>query len=96
MREDFVPDVSLGTHFFSDLIEVEILYIGLFPTHENNTLNKRFFSESPNRLLDLLPAASKWAEAVKVIDAADMPKSKIVKLYANSFNQKVVCYIESQ
>ena len=31
MRDDFVPDVSLGTHFFSDLIEFEILYMGLFP-----------------------------------------------------------------
>jgi len=59
MREDFAPDVSLGTHFFSDLIEFEILYVGLFPNHEHNVLNKRFFSESPNRLVEFVPDSDK-------------------------------------
>lgn len=95
MRDDFVPDVSLGTHFFSDLIEFEILYMGLFPTHENNVLNKRFFAESKNRLVELIPTAAKWSEAVRVIDAADMPDGKVIKLYANTLNQKVVCYLGS-
>jgi hypothetical protein len=95
MRDDFVPDVSLGTHFFSDLIEFEILYMGLFPTHENNVLNKRFFTESKNRLVELIPTAAKWAEAVRVIDAADMPDGKVIKLYANTLNQKVICYLGS-
>jgi pyruvate,water dikinase len=94
MRDDFVPDVSLGTHFFSDLIEFEILYIGLFPTRENNVLNKRFFSELPNRVIELVPGAAKWAEAVRVIDGADMPEGKVMRLYANTFNQKVVCYLD--
>ena len=96
MRDDFVPDVSLGTHFFSDLIEFEILYMGLFPTHENNVLNKRFFTESKNRLVELVPTAAKWAEAVRVIDAADMPDGKVIRLYANTLNQKVVCYLSSK
>lgn len=96
MRDDFVPDVSLGTHFFSDLIEFEILYMGLFPTRENNVLNKRFFNESKNRLLELVPTAAKWAEAVRVIDAADMPDGKVIRLYANTLNQKVVCYLSAK
>ena len=96
MRDDFVPDVSLGTHFFSDLIELEILYMGLFPTHENNVLNKRFFTESKNRLVELVPTAFKWAEAVRVIDATDMPDGKVIRLYANTLNQKVVCYLSAK
>ena len=31
MREDLIPDVSLGTHFFNDLVELDILYLALFP-----------------------------------------------------------------
>jgi len=31
MREDLVPDVSLGTHFFNELVEMDILYLALFP-----------------------------------------------------------------
>jgi pyruvate,water dikinase len=95
MREDFVPDVSLGTHFFSDLIEFEILYMGLFPAQEHNVLNKRFFSESHNRLAELVPQAAKWAEAVRVVDGSDLPPDKVVRLYANTLNQKVVCYLDS-
>jgi len=91
-----VPDVSLGTHFFSDLIEFEILYMGLFPTHENNVLNKRVFTESINRLVELVPTAAKWAEAVRVIDASDMPDGKVIRLYANTLNQKVVCYLSAK
>ena len=36
MREDLVPDVSLGTHFFNDLVEMDILYLALFPGRRNN------------------------------------------------------------
>ena len=56
-------------------------------------LNKRFFTESKNRLVELVPTATKWAEAVRVIDAADMPDGKVIKLYANTLNQKAVCYL---
>ena len=31
MREDLVPDVSLGTHFLSELVEMDMLYLALFP-----------------------------------------------------------------
>lgn len=31
MREDLVPDVSLGTHFFNDLVEMDVLYWRSFP-----------------------------------------------------------------
>jgi hypothetical protein len=31
MREDLIPDVSLGTHFFNDLVAMDILDPALFP-----------------------------------------------------------------
>ena len=40
MREDLVPDVSLGTHFFNDLVEMDMLYLALFPGRKDNSWNR--------------------------------------------------------
>jgi pyruvate, water dikinase len=87
MRDDLVPDVSLGTHFLNELIEMDILYLALFPTRQDNYLNKAFFESQPNRLAQLLPDAANWAKAVRVIDVTGA-----VKIHANTLKQKVVCY----
>ena len=72
MRENLVPDVSLGTHFLNELIEMNVLYLALFPRQRENELNERFFLESPNRLLDAVPQAGRWADVVRVIDPRDV------------------------
>ena len=94
MRDDLVPDVSLGTHYFSDLVESDILYLALFPGREGNFLSRSFFEESPNRLAELLPDASDWSDVVRVIDARQAAAGRDVILYANSLNQQVLCYFQ--
>jgi hypothetical protein len=94
MRDDLVPDVSLGTHFLNELIEMDILYLALFPTRQDNFLNKAFFSSLPNHLADLAPDAAGWASAVRVIDTADLGSRGTVKLHANTLKQTVLCYLE--
>jgi pyruvate, water dikinase len=93
MRDDLVPDVSLGTHFLNELIEMDILYMALFPTRADNRLNRVFFESQPNRLADLLPDAAAWARTVRVIDAARLAP-RTVRVHANTLKQKVVCYLE--
>src|SRR4030042_2873256 len=44
MREDLIPDVSLGTHFFNDLVEFNILYLALYPDREDTILNSIFLT----------------------------------------------------
>ena len=34
MHEGLTPDISLGTHFFNDLVEMGIVYMGIFPERE--------------------------------------------------------------
>ena len=95
MREDLVPDVSLGTHFFSDLVECDMLYLALFPDRKGNHWNREFFETAPNRLGELLPDAARWSDAIRVIDfpalSADGPA---LKLAANSVEQQAICYLE--
>ena len=59
MREDLVPDVSLGTHFFNELVELDILYLALFPGRPGNGWNTAILEKAPNRLLELVPEADR-------------------------------------
>jgi hypothetical protein len=93
MRDDLVPDVSLGTHFLNELIEMDILYLALFPTRPDNFLKKEFFASRPNRMAELLPDAADWAGTIRVMDFPDAD-GWAVKLHANTLKQKVVCYLE--
>ena len=92
MRDDLIPDVSLGTHYFSDLVEMDILYLALFPAREDNFLNHAFLEQSPNKLAQLIPEAEEWSKVVRVIDAADLADGSVLKLHANSLGQRAVCY----
>lgn len=95
MHENLVPDVSLGTHFLNELVEMDMLYLALFPSQGSNYLNEAFFAEAPNCLTEILPHAQKWEQAVRVIDARRLDGQAAIKLYANAQEQKVICYLEA-
>ena len=96
MRDNLVPDVSLGTHVFNELVEMDILYFALFPDHENNFLNRAVLEErGRNRLADLLPDDAQWEQVVRVIDSCDLRQDgQDLCLYANALKQTVVCYLD--
>lgn len=95
MREDLVPDVSLGTHFFSDLVECDMLYLALFPDRKGNHWNREFFETAPNGLSELLPDAVRWSDAIRVIDFPGLSSpGTALKLAANSVEQQAICYLE--
>lgn len=90
MRGDIVPDVSLGTHFFSELVEMEMLYFALFPNRSDSVLNAEWLDDQPNSLADLLPDDARWSHAVRVMDT----REAALKLNANPLKQSVVAYLE--
>ncbi len=94
MRDHLVPDVSLGTHFFSEIVEMDMLYLALFPDQKGNILNERFFNESTNLFSQLLPGESKWSDVIKVIDIDKQQNNNALKLNANTIKQEVFCYLE--
>ncbi|MBN2547220.1 MAG: pyruvate, phosphate dikinase [Spirochaetes bacterium] len=68
MHEGLVPDVSLGTHFFNDLVEMDILYLAIYPDRKDYIINRDFFLNSKNKLTEILPDEKKWEDIIKVID----------------------------
>jgi hypothetical protein len=90
-----VPDVSLGTHFFNDLVESNMLYLAVHPTRRGDSLNLKFLTFAPNRLAGLLPEDAEWEGVVRVIDFPGAGDGRRLYLNADSFRQRVVCYLAS-
>jgi pyruvate,water dikinase len=95
MHEGLVPDVSLGTHFFNDLVEFDMQYMALYPDRKDNIFNEQFFLKAPNMLAGLVPDAAAWADTVKVIDRMDVSPGSEMILSVDSMNQKAVCYLQT-
>jgi pyruvate, water dikinase len=94
MRENLIPDVSLGTHFLNELVEMNILYMALFPQQQRNCLEEKFFLESPNRLLDIVPAATQWQEMVRVVELGDvLDGERCVLLVADAGEQEAKVFL---
>ncbi len=94
MRENLVPEVSLGSHFFNEMVESDILYFALFPDIGINTINSTLLESLPNQFEELMPEDKRWSEAIRVIDLPVAGESKTVKLNANIIEQQVICYLE--
>lgn len=94
MREDLVPDVSLGTHFFSDLVEMNIHYFALFPDKAGNTVNEEFLLSCPNRIGELLPEAQKFNSVLHVVDFPPGDNGTRLHFLADTLDQQAYGYIE--
>ncbi len=87
MHEWLNPDLSLGTHFFHELAETDMLYIGYAHSRDGNLFNQAYFDQAQNRLTELLPEETKWSDTLRVIDP--MPGRRIL-LYANHLEQRAL------
>jgi hypothetical protein len=92
LNKEMSADVSLGTHFFNDLIESDTLYLGLLPHRQNNKIKTAFFENSPNMLAEIFPDAQQWAAVLKVINPQKVCPGRTLNLYANAIEQKFICY----
>ncbi|MCL4179151.1 MAG: pyruvate, phosphate dikinase [Verrucomicrobia bacterium] len=95
MHEGLVPDVSLGTHFFNDLVEMDILYFAVSPNKEGHMFNEELLKQAPNRLLTLLPGAVRLVGTLWVVDATDLSPDGRLYLNVDSMKQRLVCYRQS-
>jgi len=91
MHERLIPDVSLGTHFFNDLVEHDMLYVAYFPKKAGNSINEEWFCQVPNRLLEFEADAANLVEVVRVIDCGGAAPG--VWLRADTTEQEALVFI---
>ena len=94
MHDGLVPDVSLGTHFFNNIVELDMLYFALHPEKDKNYLNREFFLSQTNQLSNLFPEALRWDHAIKIIDPPQNDVKEQITLNMNALTQLGYCYKE--
>ncbi len=93
-KNDYVPDVSFGTHFFQDLVEANISYLPLFPD-DDVIFNDNFFSNSPNEITKMLPDFKGLEDVIKVIDISSLGNN-VLNVYMNAESQKAIGIVEDR
>ncbi len=85
---NLMPELSYGTHFFQDLVEMRIFYVAIFPGEKNVTFSTAWFERLPNLLETLIPDSSLYKDVVKVCDMTD----RNLRIMADIIQQKVICF----
>ncbi len=84
MHGSLIPDVSLGTHFFNDLVEHDLLYLACFPGRPGNGIDETWLLEAPSLTSALAPEDHAFHDVVRWIAAGDLT------LHADPFHQTAV------
>ena len=93
MHEGLVPDISLGSHFFNNLVELDMVYFALDTDKDDDYINRDFFQKSPNQLKHLFPKSAKMEKVIKVIDFQNEDE---LLINMNSLSQQAICYQKSK
>jgi hypothetical protein len=75
MHGGLIPDVSLGTHFFNDLVEHELLYMACFPGKPGNFFDEDWLLAEPSQTaqrLENLGQSSKLDAVARWLDVAHL------------------------
>lgn len=91
MREDLVPDVSFGTHFFSEMVEADMLYLACHPKGEGHVLREDVLLSQQSRTAELVGAESGFEDVVRVLDFGS-PGADL-RIHADTLKQRVLCYL---
>jgi hypothetical protein len=85
-----IPDLSFGTHFFQDLVEMDIFYIAIYPDKESVFFNTALLESLPNRLAEVSARDSHYADVVRVYDV----EAKNLRLLSDVVTQQLICYTQ--
>ncbi len=94
MHPGLVPDVSLGTHFFNDIVELDMLYLAVDPRHAEGHVNGDLLGRAPNALCRLLPGSEAFEPVVRVIEVGERQPWKRCCLHVDAMEQRGVCFLD--
>ena len=83
-----MPDLSFGTHFFQDMVEMDIFYVAIYPERKDVIFNLPWLIKQPNILTDLVPDGQKYKKIVRVYDV----RAKDLRLLSDIVTQKMICF----
>lgn len=93
MHERLTPDLSLGTHYFNDMVELDILYVGFMPAKEGSVFDEARLLACPNRLADIVAEAGAAASAIRLVRGDEAEAGRRLRFHADPVKQAAVLYI---
>lgn len=92
-RDDYVPDLSFGTHFFQDLVESSIRYIPLYPENSDTIFNECFLKSSKNIIREILPDYAYLENVVRVVDVQNSSEGLVLQILMNAEKNKAMAML---
>ncbi len=94
MHDGLMPDVSLGTHFLNELVEMNMLYLCLSPGQAGCMLAEPAILGAQTILDELVPDAGRWHDVIRVVPAAALAGTADgIYLLADARKQHVDCFV---
>jgi hypothetical protein len=85
-----IPDLSFGTHFFQDMVEMNIFYMAIYPEQEKVIFNTSVMEGMPNIVGEIMPEDRQYNDVVRFYDV----REKNLILLSDIVAQEMVCYFE--
>lgn len=84
-----IPDLSFGTHFFQDMVEMDIFYMAIYPEQDGVVFNASWIKKQPNILENLMPDDTRFADVIRVCDV----RAQDLRLMSDIVTQKMICFM---
>ncbi len=81
----FLPELSYGSHFFQDLVEMQIFYVAVFVGEKDVVFNSQYIMSNKNILQDICPYSKNLSEVIFVCE------TKALQIYSDIVSQCVLC-----
>jgi len=88
IHDSLVADLSLGTHFFNEMVEEDLLYLAYREASTADSFAPELVEGEPNALVDTPGVDAQWASVIHIADVSDAPW----ELRASSQDQAAVLF----
>ena len=89
-----VPEPSLGTHFFQDLIEAQIYPLAIYLDDPASVFERKFFDEMPNRVEEMIQIEPRLLAALRLIRVTDFRAGAHLRIVMSDEKSQAVAYLE--
>jgi hypothetical protein len=91
-----VPEPSLGTHFFQDLLEAQIYPLALYLEDPGSQFQRGFFYDMPNHLARMIPGSEDMQPVLRLIHVPDFAPGARMKIVMNDDRSTAIAFLEER
>ncbi len=89
-----VPEPSLGTHFFQDLLEAQIFPLAIYLDDPSSVFSRAFFDQTPNRVEEWIQVEEPLRNALRVVKVTDFHSGRHLRIVMSDEKSQAVGFLE--